>query len=51
MITVMSRDDMVRAMERPEEYGHLIVRVGGLARFIELEPDLQLDLINRTFYT
>jgi pyruvate-formate lyase len=51
MITCVNRDDLVQAMERPEEHHNLIVRVGGFsARFVELNRDLQLDLIKRTFY-
>ena len=37
-----------RAQERPEDYEHLIVRVGGFsARFIWLNRGVQDDIINR----
>lgn len=51
MITVVRRGDMENAMREPEEYGDLIVRVGGFsARFTTLPRDLQQDLLNRTLY-
>ncbi len=41
-------DEMIRAKERPEDYGHLIVRVGGFsAKFVTLGSDVQDDIINR----
>ena len=40
-----------RAMEEPEKYGNLIVRVGGFsARFVELAKDVQLDVLQRTLH-
>lgn len=51
MITVVSRGDLERAMEEPEKYRNLIVRVGGFsARFVELDRSVQLDLLARTLY-
>lgn len=51
MITAVNKDDLQRAMVEPEKYTNLIVRVGGFsARFIELKPEIQLDLINRTMH-
>jgi pyruvate-formate lyase len=51
MITAVDRGDLENAMREPEKYRNLIVRVGGFsARFVELEPDLQRDIIKRTFY-
>ncbi len=51
MITVIGREDLEDAMKNPEKYSNLIVRVGGFsARFIELEPDVQQDILNRTAY-
>jgi pyruvate-formate lyase len=51
MITVVSRGDLERAMERPEDYGHLFVRVGGFsARFVDLGRDVQLEILQRTLY-
>jgi pyruvate-formate lyase len=51
MITVVSRGDLERAMETPEAYGHLFVRVGGFsARFVDLGRDVQLEILQRTLY-
>ena len=49
MITVTSRDDLVAALEHPEKYANLLVRVGGFsARFIDLDPDTQKEILSRT---
>lgn len=49
MITVIGREDLENARKHPEEYSNLIVRVGGFsARYIELDDDIQLDILNRT---
>ena len=38
-----------QVMENPEKYKGLVVRVAGYsAYFTELNPELQIDLINRT---
>jgi pyruvate-formate lyase len=51
MITVVGRGDMEAALLEPEKYRNLIVRVGGFsARFVELTPAIQRDLIARTLY-
>lgn len=51
MISVVSRDDLEEAMQHPEHYGHLFVRVGGFsARFVELERAVQLEILSRTLY-
>jgi pyruvate-formate lyase len=51
MITVVGRGDLEAALEHPEQYRSLIVRVGGFsARFVELSREIQLDLIQRTLY-
>jgi pyruvate-formate lyase len=51
MITVLSREDLENALREPEKYRNLMVRVGGFsARFVELSPEVQHDLINRTLY-
>ena len=43
-----SVDDLLRAKEHPEEYAHLMVRVGGYsARFVNLGEALQRDIIER----
>jgi pyruvate-formate lyase len=51
MITVVGRGEMEAALLQPEKYRDLIVRVGGFsARFVELTPAIQQDLIARTLY-
>ena len=40
--------ELERAMEKPQEYPHLMVRVGGFsARFVALEPELQREIVSR----
>ena len=51
MMNVVGRDDLLNAMEHPENYANLIVRVGGFcARFVELPRDVQLEILSRTLY-
>lgn len=48
-ITVVDRDDLEKAMKNPEQFGDLIVRIGGYCeRFVSLPRDLQEDIIART---
>ena len=45
-------EELKKALEAPEQYKHLIVRVGGYsARFVTLRRDLQDDIINRMRHT
>lgn len=40
--------ELVKALEAPEQYKHLMVRVGGYsARFVNLKRELQEEIINR----
>lgn len=51
MVTVTSRQELEDALEHPENYGHLLVRVGGYsARFVELPKDIQMEIVNRNAY-
>lgn len=51
MITVVGREDLKAAMEHPEDYTNLLVRVGGFsARFVELSREVQGDILSRTCY-
>ncbi|MDR1617803.1 MAG: hypothetical protein LBS06_01990 [Treponema sp.] len=51
MITVVGREDLRNAMEHPDEYRDLIVRIGGLsARFVGLQKDVQQEIYDRTTY-
>ena len=44
-------DPMEAALREPEKYRHLIVRVGGFsARFVDLSPVVQKELLARTLY-
>ena len=41
-------EELKKAMADPEQYRHLIVRVGGYsARFVTLHKSLQEEIINR----
>ena len=49
MITVVNPGDLAAALVEPEKYSNLMVRVGGWsARFVELDPDVQQEILNRT---
>jgi pyruvate-formate lyase len=49
MVTVTSRADLLAALEHPENYANLLVRVGGFsARFIDLDPATQQEILSRT---
>ncbi len=51
MITVTSREELLEAQKHPEAYGHLLVRLGGFsARFVDLPPDMQKEIIERNAY-
>ncbi|MDD4689675.1 MAG: pyruvate formate lyase family protein [Eubacteriales bacterium] len=51
MITVLGREDLENALKEPEKYKNLIVRLGGFsARFVELDPKIQQEVLSRTMY-
>lgn len=51
MVNVLGRGDLENALKEPEKYRNLIVRVGGFcARFVELEPGIQQEIMSRTMY-
>lgn len=51
MITVVNRHDLERAIENPEAYSHLFVRVGGFsARYVDLPRDVQQEILERALY-
>ena len=51
MLNVLGKDDLINALKEPEKYQNLIVRVGGFsAKFVDLDPDVQQEIISRTLY-
>ena len=50
-LNVLNRDTLREAMERPDDFPQLTIRVSGYAvNFVRLTREQQLDVLNRTFH-
>ena len=51
MITSVDKGELEQAIEQPDLYRHIFVRVGGYTeRFVDLPKDIQKEVLIRTLY-
>ncbi len=49
MVSVVGKGELEEAFHNPEKHPNLVIRVGGFsARFVNLDKDVQLEILNRT---